>query len=145
MLSNHSCLHTIFGKSTMPMTWGTPKQITNTLQNYYDKQEIVATIMPTDTMLLIYPTRGTAQGNVLSPMLCNCIVNCVGDIMDNLNIGSCVFADDIVVAMRGNDINHTHAIIQRTLNQLSIWVNEEGLRFNIPCYLSRIKTFHYLL
>ncbi len=60
-------------------------------------------------MLQIYPSRGTAQGNVLSPMLWNCIVNCAGDILDNLNIGGCIFADDIVVAMRGNDINHTHA------------------------------------
>jgi Reverse transcriptase (RNA-dependent DNA polymerase) len=88
-------------------------------------------ITPTDTMLQIYPTRETTQGNVLTPMLWNCIVNCFGDIMDNLNIGGCIFADDIVVAMRGNDINHTHAVIQRTLNQSSTWANVEGLRFNI--------------
>jgi len=74
--------------------WGTPKQITNTLRSYYDKREIVTNIAPKQTLLKFYPARGTAQGNVLSPMLWNCVVNKVGEIMDNLNIGGCLFADE---------------------------------------------------
>jgi hypothetical protein len=62
--------------------WNTPKQITNTLRNYYDKREIITNVLPTQKTLQIYPTKGTAQGNVLSPMLWNCVVNKVGDIMD---------------------------------------------------------------
>jgi ribonuclease HI len=112
-------------------TWGTPEQITNTLQDYYNKRKIITNITPTETTLQIYPTKGTAQGNVLSPMLWNSIVNRVGDILDNLNIGGCLFADDIVVAVRGDDISRTCDTIQNALNQLSKWANEEGLKFNI--------------
>jgi len=112
-------------------TWGTPKQITNTLRNYYDKREIVTNISPTQKQLKFYPTKGTAQGNVLSPMLWNCIVNKVGDIMDNFQIGGCIFADDIALTARGNDLNQTHAIIQQAINQISTWASEEGLRFNV--------------
>jgi hypothetical protein len=64
-------------------------------------------------------------------MLWNSIVNHVGDIIDNLNIGGCLFADDIVVAIRGDDISRTCDTIQNALNQLSKWANEEGLKFNI--------------
>jgi len=111
--------------------WGTPKQITNTLRSYYDKREIVTNIAPKQTLLKFYPARGTAQGNVLSPMLWNCVVNKVGEIMDNLNIGGCLFADDIVVAARGTDLGQTHAILQTAINQISNWATEEGLRFNV--------------
>jgi ribonuclease HI len=111
--------------------WYTPKQITNTLRNYYDKREIITNISPTQKTLQFYPTKGTAQGNVLSPMLWNCVVNGVGDIMDNLNTGGCIFADDVVVAVRGNDLEQTHATVQQALNQITNWAIEEGLRFNV--------------
>jgi hypothetical protein len=83
---------------------------------------------PTETTLQICPTKGRAQGNVLSPMLWNNIVNRVGDIIDNLNIGGCLFSDDIVVAVQGDDISRTCDTIQNALNQLSKWANEEGLK-----------------
>ncbi len=40
-------------------TWGTPEQITNTLQDYYyNKRKIITNITPTETTLQIYPTKG---------------------------------------------------------------------------------------
>jgi hypothetical protein len=67
--------------------WGTPEAITNTLLNYYSKREIITSINPSHKTLTIYPTKGTAQGNVLSRMLWNCIANKLGTIMDKYNLG----------------------------------------------------------
>jgi hypothetical protein len=39
--------------------------------------------------------------------------------------------DNIIIAVRGYEINRTCDIIQNVLNQLSNWANEEGLKFNI--------------
>ncbi len=88
-------------------------------------------ISPTQKQLQFYPTKGTAQGNVLSPMLWNCIVNKVGDIKDNFNIGGCIFADDIALTVRGNDLSQTHTTVQQAIDQISTWASEEGLRFNV--------------
>jgi hypothetical protein len=110
--------------------WGTPTAIINTLQNYYNNRTIITTLAPTEAQLKIYPTKGTAQGNVLSPMLWNCIVNRIGDMMDSLNIGGCIFADDVIIAARGSDLTQIHSIIQTALNHINAWAEEEGLRFN---------------
>jgi hypothetical protein len=48
--------------------WGTPKSITDTLLNYYSKRVITTNIAPTNKNIKIFPTKGSAQGNVLSPM-----------------------------------------------------------------------------
>ncbi len=61
---------------------GFPQYITDTLMYYYSKRVLTTTITPTNEIVKIYPTKSTAQGNVLSPMLWNCIVDQVGDIMD---------------------------------------------------------------
>ncbi len=77
---------------------GTPINITDTLKNYYDKCQIITQILPSNKEIKIYPTKGTAQGNVLSPMLWNTVVDSVGAIMEKHNIEGCMFADDIVLA-----------------------------------------------
>jgi len=111
--------------------WGAPKQITNTLLDYYGKREIATIIQPINKTVTVYPTKGTAQGNVLSPMLWNCIVDQIGLIMDKHNIGGCLFADDVVLAASSNNIQHTTSTIQRALTEIENWANEEGLRFNV--------------
>ncbi len=93
--------------------WGSPQYITDTLTNYYSKRVITTTVAPTNETIKNFPTKGTAQGNVLSPMLWNCIVDQVGDIMDRHNIGGCIFADDIVVAAKGNNLKHITTTIQK--------------------------------
>jgi ribonuclease HI len=111
--------------------WGTPKHITDTLQNYYAKREITTVIQPINKTIKIYPTKGTAQGNVLSPMLWNCVIDRVGQIMDKHNIDGSMFADDVVLAATSNNIQHTTATIQQVLNEIEAWANEEGLKFNV--------------
>jgi len=111
--------------------WGTPEQITNTLKDYYNNRTIVTTIKPTNKELKIYPTKGTAQGNVLSPVLWNCIVNYIGTIMDKYNIEGGLFADDVVVADSNPNTNDTANKLQMALNEIEAWANEEDLSFNI--------------
>jgi len=110
--------------------WGTPKHITNTLRNYYSNREIVTTINPTAKETNIYPTKGTAQGNVLSPMLWNCVANRIGDIIDKLNIEGYLFADDVVIAASNTNINDAANLLQTAIREIETWANEEELSFN---------------
>jgi ribonuclease HI len=111
--------------------WGTPTKIVNTLLNYYGKRSIITTIHPTNKEITIYPTKGTAQGNVLSPMLWNCIADRVGSIMDKYDIGGSLFADDTVIAARGNNTYDITTTLQQAINEIAEWANEEGLTFNV--------------
>jgi hypothetical protein len=111
--------------------WGTPTKITDTLLNYYHKRSIVTAINPTNKEITIYLTKGTAQGNVLSPMLWNCIADRIGLIMDKYNIGGCLFADNIVVAARGLNTADITTRLQLAINEIEAWANEEGLAFNV--------------
>jgi hypothetical protein len=81
-------------------------------------------------MITIYPTKGTAQGNVLSPMLWNCVANCIGSIMDKHNIDGCLFADELVIAASSPNITNTTNKLQTALNEIATWAHEEGLSFN---------------
>jgi len=111
--------------------WGTHSKITNTLLNYYQKRSIVTNIQPTDKDITIYPSKGTAQGNVLSPMLWNCIADRIGLIMEKYDLGGSLFADDIVIAARGLNNNDITATLQPAINEIEAWANEEGLTFNV--------------
>jgi ribonuclease HI len=111
--------------------WGTPVQITNTLLSYYNNREISTTINPSNKTLTIYPTKGTAQGNVLSPMLWNCVINQVGSIMDKYNLGGCLFADDVVIAASNPSTQTATNKLQQALNEIVTWADEEGLSFNV--------------
>jgi len=111
--------------------WGTPKSITDTLLNYYSKRVITTNIAPTNENIKIFPTKGTAQGNVLSPMLWNCIVDQVGKIMDKHEMGGVIFADDIAFATSGVNINHIVDKTQNALKDIEAWAKEEGLKFNL--------------
>jgi hypothetical protein len=103
----------------------------NTLFNYYSKREITTEIAPIGETIKIFPTKGTAQGNVLSPMLWNCVVNQIGFIMEKHNLGGCLFADDVVIAANGHNLNNITTSIQTALQEIESWAIEEGLKFNI--------------
>ncbi len=111
--------------------WGTQVQITNTLLSYYNNREITTTINSSNKTLTIYPTKGTAQGNVLSPMLWNCVINQVGSIMDKYNLGGCLFADDVVIAASNPSTQTATNTLQQALNEIVAWADEEGLSFNV--------------
>jgi len=120
--------------------WGTHKAITNTLINYYEKCTILTQIAPSNREIKIYPSKGTAQGNVLSPMLWNLVVDQVGSIMDRHNLGGCIFADDIILAASNQDLSAMTNIIQQALNDIQKWSQEEGLKFNTS--KSHFMIFH---
>jgi len=55
--------------------------------------------------------------------------------------GGCIFADDIVISARGQDINLIHNTIQKALNDINVWPKEESLEFNVS--KSCAILFHY--
>jgi ribonuclease HI len=100
------------------------------MRHYYNNREILTTISPTNKTFTIYPTKGTAQGNVLSPMLWNCVANRIGSILDKHNIDGILFADDLVIAASSVNIATTTSKLQLALNEIATWAQEEGLSFN---------------
>lgn len=58
-----------------------------------------------------------------------------------ITLGGCIFADDIVISARGQDINLIHNTIQKALNDINVWPKEESLEFNVS--KSCAILFHY--
>ena len=109
--------------------WGTPTDITETFEDYYAKREVMATLKG-DT-ISVAPNKGTAQGNVTSPMFWNCIVDPVGQIMDKHGLGGNLFADDILIIYKHTDVNIIQRKIQAALEDIAIWAGEQRLNINI--------------
>jgi len=111
--------------------WRTPTSIINTLKNYYRKRKVVTQLPLSNQNLTFYPTKGTAQGNVLSPMLWNCVVDKIGSIMDKHNVGGCIFADDVAITASNANTDIAISLIQKTLDDIAIWAQQEGLELNV--------------
>jgi len=111
--------------------WHTPTSITNTLKNYYSKRKIITQIPQSAKTLTFYPIKGTAQGNVLSPMLWNCVVDKVGSIMDKHNVAGCMFADDVAIAVTNKDVHTAVHRLQQVLDDIANWAQMEGLKLNV--------------
>ena len=76
-------------------------------------------------------TSGVPQGSVLGPVLFLFYIN---DITDNINSQIRLFADDSVIYREIND-HQDHLILQRDLDNLSVWADLWQLNFNITkCY-----------
>ena len=75
--------------------WGTEPKILNTLSYYYAHRIVTGQVK--GEKVEKHPQKGTAQGNVLSPMLWNVAVDAIGSIIDRHNIGGCLFADDVTL------------------------------------------------
>ena len=75
-------------------------------------------------------TSGNPHGPVLGPVLFLLYIN----ITDNINSQIRLFADDSVIYREIND-HQDHLIIQRDLDNLSVWADLWQLNFNITkCY-----------
>ncbi len=46
-------------------------------------------------------------------------------------MGGSIFADDIVVAAKGTNLNLIVAKVQKALMDMETWAEEEGLKFNL--------------
>jgi len=109
--------------------WGAPLSMVNTLKYYYQNRIVWAETR--EGKVEIHPAKGTAQGNVLSPMLWNIIVNQVGEIIDKHNIGGCLFADDIVLLARGTTVSVATSQLQKAINDTVEWANGQQLQINL--------------
>ena len=113
---------------------GAPAAFTKILSYYYSQR----TVHYNHQQIVVEnkPGKGTAQGNVLSPMLWNIVVNKVGVIMEENGIDGCLFADDIVLLYKGKDIDIVMNKLQRVLDEMGNWANEQKLKVNLT------KTHH---
>ena len=72
---------------------------------------------------------GLVQGGVISPLLFNIMIN---DVFDDLSpgISKAIYADDCAIWAQGRDIPNLFATIQRALNRLQEWSDNNGLTFS---------------
>jgi len=96
--------------------WGAQREIVKLLQFYYQNRSITAVAQDTD--IKMYPTIGSAQGNVLSPLLWNCVFEKVAKILKRHKIKCIFFADDSTLIVTGHNIANMTTILQRALHQL---------------------------
>ena len=79
---------------------------------------------------------GVPQGTVLGPLLFLCHIN---DLPASIKSTSRLFADDSLV-YRAIKTEHDHAILQNDLDQLSIWAEKWGMKFNVnKCFVMSIN------
>jgi len=109
--------------------WGTPQDIVQLLCHYYSNR--IITIKTPHQNLLTRPLRGSGQGNVLSPMLWNCIINEIGFSLSQYKIKGQLFADDIAIHASHTDLNAIAAQLQTGLNLIHQWANRQQLKVNI--------------
>ena len=109
-------------------SWQAPTSITNVLKHYYSNRTI--TVNHPHYKLQAHPQRGSGQGNVLSPMLWNCIINEMGIMLSNQNIKGQLFADDIEILASHANLNHAAAKLQNGLNQIRQWAERNNLQVN---------------
>ena len=108
---------------------GAPTAITNTLRHYYKNRLVEGTI--NNATISINPERGTAQGNVLSPMLWNLVVDKIGHIIEQNEIQGTIFADDILLISKGRNHIEVTNKLQNALDQVRQWSMEQKLEINL--------------
>jgi len=84
-----------------------------------------------DVSKTFYPTKGTPQGGVISPLLWNLIIDELNrKLISQTRLKVVTYADDILLLYAGKDISRTAFEIQKGLNIIEEWANESGLIFN---------------
>jgi ribonuclease HI len=110
-------------------SWGADPAITNTLRNYYSKRKVSSHY--SGNTVTLYPLLGSAQGNVLSPMLWNVIINKVADLLNTHNLGGAVLADDIAIVSRAPTPAQAAAKLQPILADIKHWLDIQGLKVSV--------------
>jgi len=109
-------------------SWHTPSNIIRLLRHYYSNRTITYT-SPHYT-LHSQPTKGSGQGNVLSPMLWNCTINEIGLELSNRQIRGQLFADDIAIHASNDNLNAAAATLQTGLDLINRWALAQDLKVN---------------
>jgi len=109
-------------------SWQTPHNIINVLRHYYANRLI--TVSTPHLNIQAQPKRGSGQGNVLSPMLWNCLINEIGTMLSNQQIKGQLFADDIAIMASHSNLNNAAAQLQAGLHRIWQWADKNNLKVN---------------
>jgi len=110
---------------------GVDSALSNWLLQLLKGREIRYTDKNLDLSRTFYPTRGTPQGGVVSPLLWNIIID---ELICKIKSRTCLkvvcYADDILLLHAGKEIDPLAFEIQRGLNIIRDWAQDSGLTFN---------------
>ena len=109
--------------------WGTNPGILGVLEHYY-KNRSISTPTP-GGQLTMYPTIGSGQGGVLSPLLWNVSFDEAAHIINSNNTFGILFADDTNLQANGRNPYGIYTKLQSNLNNLSNWMDQSGLEVNV--------------
>ena len=109
--------------------WGADPGITKTLQYYYTHRSITTAAPGGD--ITVYPTIGSGQGGVISPLLWNVAFDEAATLINSNNTFGTLFADDTNLNARGGNINQLYFLLQTNLNRLAAWMDQAGLEVNV--------------
>ena len=110
-------------------SWGADPAITKTLLNYYQKRKVTGHYAGNTSTL--YPDKGSAQGNVLSPPLWNIIINKIADLLTKYQMGGAVLADDIAIVATAHSPTSAAVKLQPILTEIKSWLDTQGLKVSV--------------
>ena len=94
------------------------------------------TVVEGETSEEVHVESGVPQGTVLGPLLFLCHIN---DLPDSVSSQVRLFADDCLL-YRAIKSYEDHLTLQKDLDNLQIWANKWGMRFNAKkCYIMSIR------
>jgi ribonuclease HI len=91
----------------------------------------------------VYPKRGSPQGGVLSPLIWNVIMN---TLLTQFRVGpvkAIGYADDIMLLITGKDIGSMTDLMQKAINKVASWGDDNGLTFNPSKTQAMLFGFQY--
>lgn len=107
---------------------GYSQTIINWYEFYLQHREVSATL--SGVTKTIRPMRGSPQGGVLSPVVWTMIMNPLLAQFTQGPIKAVGYADDILLCIGGTDPDTMGKIMQKAINRVLLWGQDNGLTFN---------------
>jgi hypothetical protein len=73
---------------------------------------------------------GCPQGEVLSPVLGNLVLDRLLTVTNDLGFNTFGYADDIVIIVQGKFVHTVRELMQKSLNVVGKWAVKEGLKIS---------------